>query len=109
MYGGDGNDIISGGSGSDILDGGSDSDRLNGGSGTDTLIYNLSENTGATDLYTGGSGIDTVTIELTLAEWANWTVQQEIRVPATPCDGQDKHQHWRGIQRHSERLHPRFW
>ena len=54
--GGGGNDIINSGAGDDIIDGGSGSDRLNGGSGADTLIYNLFENTGATDLYIGGSG-----------------------------------------------------
>ena len=58
INGGAGSDKISGGSGDDILNGGSGSDVLNGDSGNDTLIYALSENMGAGDVYTGGSGID---------------------------------------------------
>ncbi len=76
--GGSGNDILGGGAGSDTLNGGSGSDRLNGGSGNDKLIYVLSQNGGATDLYMGGFGIDTVEIRLTLNEWANAVVRQEI-------------------------------
>ncbi|MGH8858617.1 MAG: cadherin-like domain-containing protein, partial [Polaromonas sp.] len=77
--GGGGNDVINSGAGSDIIDGGSGSDRLNGGSGSDTLIYNLFENAGATDMYMGGSGIDAVRIVLTATEWGSSIVQQEIR------------------------------
>ncbi|MDB5763414.1 MAG: Outer rane adhesin like protein, partial [Herminiimonas sp.] len=78
LNGGAGNDSLNGGSGSDTLDGGSGNDRLNGDSGNDTLIYRLSENTGATDLYTGGSGIDTIQLRLTGTEWLSGTVQHEI-------------------------------
>ena len=79
IYGGGGSDVINSGAGNDILDGGSGSDRLNGGSGNDRLVYKLFENANAADLYMGGSGIDTLQLELTSAEWANATVQQEIR------------------------------
>ena len=79
LYGGGGSDIINSGAGNDIIDGGSGSDRLNGGSGADTLIYTLTENRGATDVYTGGSGIDTLRLQLTQAEWADPAVRVQLQ------------------------------
>jgi VCBS repeat-containing protein len=79
LYGGDGSDRLSGGSGDDILNGGSGSDVLNGDSGNDTLVYNLSENTGAKDTYTGGSGIDTVLMQLTSAQWLDAAVRTQLQ------------------------------
>jgi VCBS repeat-containing protein len=88
MYGGAGNDTLIGGSGNDrgfggagddILDGHGGSDDLKAGSGNDTLIHNLSENFGATDIYTGGSGMDTVLLRLTQAQWADPAVRAEMQ------------------------------
>jgi len=77
--GGGGNDIINSGAGNDIIDGGSGSDRLNGGSGSDTLIYTLTENYGATDVYTGGSGRDTILLQLTQAQWTDAAVRVQLQ------------------------------
>ncbi len=79
INGGAGNDIINSGAGNDTIDGGSGSDRLNGGSGADTLIYTLTENRGATDVYTGGSGIDTLRLQLTQAQWADAAVRVQLQ------------------------------
>lgn len=87
IYGGGGDDVVNGGGGIDILFGGADNDTMNGGSGSDlvsgdtgndTLIYKMSENSGAIDIYDGGSGSDTLRLELTSAEWANAAVKADV-------------------------------
>ena len=78
ISGGAGNDFINGGSGSDILNGQSGSDRVDGNSGNDVLIYNMSENAGATDMYDGGSGIDTLRLLLTTAQHQSAAVQADL-------------------------------
>ena len=80
INGGAGSDIINSGAGNDIINGGAGSDRLNGGSGADTLIYTLTENRGATDVYTGGSGIDTLRLQLTHAEWTDPAVRVQLQL-----------------------------
>jgi von Willebrand factor type A domain/RTX calcium-binding nonapeptide repeat (4 copies) len=74
-----GDDFLNGGAKNDTLNGGADSDRVDGDSGNDKLVYVASENAaGAHDVYDGGSGIDTLRLELTLAEFQNLSVQQDI-------------------------------
>ena len=78
LLGLEGDDRLNAGSGNDIVDGGSGSDIVRGDSGEDILVYRASENIGSTDIYDGGSGIDTLRLILTLAEWMNPQVQQDI-------------------------------
>jgi hypothetical protein len=79
VYGGAGNDSVDGGSGDDRLDGGAGNDTVQGGSGNDTLIYRASENLGKIDTYEGGSGTaDRLELQLTRAEWLNYSVQNDI-------------------------------
>ena len=78
LLGGAGNDFLNGGSGNDVLNGQSGSDRVDGDSGNDVLIYNMSENAGATDIYDGGSGIDTLRLVLTNAQYQSAAVQTDL-------------------------------
>lgn len=78
LSGGDGNDTLSGGNGDDTLDGGAGSDTVSGGTGNDVATYNLSQNTGSTDIYDGGVGQDTLRLELTGAEWAQGDIRSSI-------------------------------
>jgi len=78
IHGQGGNDRIGGGAGNDVLDGGSGNDIVSGDSGNDTLIYDLSENVGSTDVYDGGSHIDTLQLVMTRAEWQSPAVQADI-------------------------------
>lgn len=78
LLGGSGGDDLKGGSGNDRLNGGAGSDRVRGGSGNDVLVYNVSENAGASDAYDGGSGSDTLRVEFTRAEWERADVQADV-------------------------------
>ncbi|HET7670795.1 MAG TPA: Ig-like domain-containing protein, partial [Burkholderiales bacterium] len=53
-------------------------DRVRAGSGNDVLVYNVSENAGASDAYDGGSGSDTLRLEFTRAEWERADVQADV-------------------------------
>ena len=78
LLGGSGSDDLKGGSGNDRLNGGAGSDRVRAGSGNDVLVYNVSENAGASDAYDGGSGSDTLRLEFTRAEWERADVQVDV-------------------------------
>ncbi|WP_415886110.1 hypothetical protein ACMXYO_15880 [Neptuniibacter sp. QD37_6] len=71
----DGNDVLDGGHGDDLLDGGAGNDILNGDKGNDSLIYTLSENTGATDFYDGGKGSDSLVLRLSKSEYAEYEAE----------------------------------
>jgi hypothetical protein len=74
-----GDDFLNGGAGDDTLNGGAGSDRVDGDSGSDVLTYIASDNAaGAHDVYDGGSGIDTLRLELTAAQLATPSVQQDV-------------------------------
>ena len=60
--------MIHGGNNDDIVDGGAGDDMVYGDAGNDTLVYTLSENIGATDLYDGGTGTDYLAPHLTQAQ-----------------------------------------
>ncbi|TPK90562.1 Ig-like domain-containing protein, partial [Mesorhizobium sp. B2-4-17] len=78
LNGGDGADILDGGVGNDSLDGGSGSDQVKGGGGNDLLIYNATENVGASDVYDGAGDTDTLRLDLTLAQWQSAALQSDI-------------------------------
>jgi Ca2+-binding RTX toxin-like protein len=75
---GSGDDKITTGDGQDVLDGGAGSDILLAGDGKDTLIYNVSQNAGASDQYNGGNGIDTLTIELTSTQYLSQKFDNDL-------------------------------
>jgi VCBS repeat-containing protein len=75
---GAGNDVITTGSGRDTIDGGAGNDRVSAGGGNDLVIYNMSENVGATDVYDGGRGTDTLRLELTHAQYVSAAVQADL-------------------------------
>lgn len=78
IVGGSGSDIISGDNGADTLDGSSGNDLVSGGAGNDVLVYRLSENATAADLYDGGAQFDTLRLELTSAQWANAAIRADV-------------------------------
>ena len=78
LNGGTGNDTLNGGSGNDTLDGGSGSDTVSGGDGNDILVYTITENAGATDVYDGGAGTDKLRIYATAAQQASSDFQKDI-------------------------------
>jgi VCBS repeat-containing protein len=87
LDGGNGNDVLNGGTGNDVLNGGNGNDTLNGGSGSDILygqngsdwlIYNMSQNLGASDYYDAGWGYDTLVLQLTYGELLLQSVQNDI-------------------------------
>lgn len=65
LDGGAGSDKLHGGLGDDILIGGEGDDKLHGDKGDDVLVYNVADNTGASDDYHGGKGDDTLQIYAT--------------------------------------------
>ena len=74
-----GDDILFGGFGSDVLDGGEGSDRLFGGLGNDRLVYTSGGGARDLDRYDGGRGFDTLSLELTLEDWASAAFQSELQ------------------------------
>ena len=79
LNGAGGDDFLNGGAKNDLLNGNAGSDRVDGDAGSDKLVYTASENAaGAHDVYDGGSEIDTLRLELTLTEFQNPSVQQDI-------------------------------
>ena len=71
-------ETISGTAGNDVLDGGAGNDQLKAGAGSDTLIYTMSQNIGAKDVYDGGNGIDTLRLNFTASEWASTAVKADV-------------------------------
>lgn len=72
------NNVVRGNDVANVLDGRAGSDFLYGDGGNDTLIYTMTENSGATDVYAGGSGTDTLRLNLTYAQWTTPGVQTGI-------------------------------
>nr|WP_314623574.1 tandem-95 repeat protein [uncultured Noviherbaspirillum sp.] len=70
--------ILTGNNVSNTLNGLGGNDVLYGAGGNDTLLYSLTENGGAFDVYGGGNGSDTLRLIFTGAEWANAAVQSEV-------------------------------
>lgn len=73
-----GGDWLFGGDGRDTLNGGAGSDYVDGGLGDDTLVYSVTENKGAYDIYNGWFGNDTLRLVLTKAEWARADVKADV-------------------------------
>ena len=71
-------ETIKGTAGNDVLDGGAGNDQLKAGDGSDTLIYTMSQNIGAKDVYDGGNGIDTLRLNFTASEWASTAVKADV-------------------------------
>ena len=71
-------ETIKGTAGNDVLDGGAGNDQLKAGAGSDTLIYTMSQNIGAKDVYDGGNGIDTLRLNFTASEWASTAVKADV-------------------------------
>lgn len=78
LTGHDGNDRLLGGEGNDRLNGRGGHDIVRGENGNDTLIYVLSENAGARDVYDGGAGSDKIILYFTAAEFARKDVQRDL-------------------------------
>lgn len=77
-----GDDFINSGAKNDTVNGGAGNDRVELNSGDDLGVYVAAENKNGNgryrDVYDGGSGIDTLKLVLTMAEYANPVLQQEI-------------------------------
>lgn len=78
LNGGAGDDRLDGGKGDDLLDGGSGNDIVKGKGGNDRLIYTLSENLDATDIYDGGKGFDVLELHLTQAQFDDFQIELQI-------------------------------
>lgn len=89
LIGASGRQYVSGGQGDDTLDGGSGVDRVLAGMGDDLAIYKMSDHSdGKTRLddYRGGTGTDTLELHLSAEDWADASIQAEIKAFAAMLD-----------------------
>jgi hypothetical protein len=75
---GDGVDTITTGDYNDVVRSGGGNDVINLSGGDDKVVYTMTENVSATNVFQGGDGVDTLSLELTNDEWLSTAVQRDI-------------------------------
>jgi Ca2+-binding RTX toxin-like protein len=75
---GDGVDTITTGDYNDVVRSGGGNDVINLSGGNDKVVYTMTENVSATNVFEGGDGFDTLSLELTSDEWLSTAVQSDI-------------------------------